>query len=75
MDAIDPLQAPGVASPVAGGINLKELCAALEQAKLLNEIIGLEICEYDPSRDIQYRTRSAVIELIKAFYGDLPLSG
>jgi len=68
IDAIDPRNAPGVATPEAGGLPLSSLCKALKRARLFNKLVGLEICEYDPAEDAQQRTRHAVLQLIKAIF-------
>ena len=68
IDAIDPSHAPGVATPEAMGIQLPSLCKALKRARLFNKVVGLEICEYDPSEDTQRRTRAALVQLIQAFF-------
>ena len=69
VDAIDPLHAPGVGTREALGIRLQSLCKALTQARHFDKVVGLEICEYDPSKDIRHRTRAALVQLISAFYG------
>lgn len=68
MDAIDPCHAPGVATPEPGGIQLPSLCKALKRARHFNKIVGLEICEYDPTVDARQRTRHALIQLIKSAF-------
>ena len=68
MDAIDPSQAPGVATPVNKGLNLDSLCVALRQIAGNKQFAGLEICEFDPSKDPQQITLNAVAKLISATF-------
>jgi len=69
VDAIDPLHAPGVATPEPAGISLQSLCKALTQARRFNKVVALEICEYDPSADTRQRTQNTLLRLIVSFYG------
>lgn len=64
LDAIDPLDAPGVGSPVANGIRAKALLETLSMALPDECLIGLEIAEYNPHRDLNYTTRDIAVELI-----------
>ncbi|MBL4623243.1 MAG: arginase family protein [Immundisolibacteraceae bacterium] len=68
MDAIDPSQAPGVATPVNKGLNLDSLCEALKQIARNKQFVGLEICEFDPSKDQHQITLNAVAKLICAAF-------
>ena len=69
IDAIDPLQAPGVATPEPAGIALQSLCKALTQARRFDKVVALEICEFDPSADTRQRTQNTLLRLIVSFYG------
>lgn len=66
LDAIDPLFAPGVATPVPGGIRGDALCQALAGALRARQCVTLEIAEYCPPRDLQERTARLAIALVEA---------
>lgn len=74
LDAIDPADAPGVGSPVAGGIRGPDLLAALAPLLASPRCLGLEIAEFNPSHDIDHRTALLVEALIGAALspGEIP---
>jgi arginase len=66
LDAVDPADAPGVGSPVGGGIRGEELVAALGQLADNPRLLGLEIAEYNPFLDTSGVTRDLVLRLAAA---------
>jgi len=64
LDAIDPRQAPGVGTPAANGLDVPRLCAALRGIGNDRRLAGIEISEYNPSRDLDGRTARVVLELV-----------
>ncbi len=66
IDAIDPLAAPGVNTPVAGGLAAGELCQALRGMLRQRDCVGFEIAEYNPQRDPDGRTAGLIHDLIEA---------
>ncbi len=66
LDAIDPSQAPGVATPVAGGLDAHELRQALHGLVRQPNFVALEIAEYDPGRDVAQRTGRLAVDLLEA---------
>jgi arginase len=69
MDALDPTEAPGVGSPVAGGLVGAELADALRLAHADEGLLGFEIAEYDPTLDDQWRTEDQLRRLLVAAIG------
>ena len=69
LDAIDPADAPGVTTPVAGGLRsatlLPELAALVRDAAPL----AVEIVEYEPHRDRGGATARLIEELASAMLG------
>jgi arginase len=63
LDAIDPLEAPGVGSIATHGIAVAQLKPVLTMFAEQLPLIGCEIAELNPTRDIQYRTAHLAIEL------------
>lgn len=66
LDALDPLVAPGVATPVAGGLSVAELAASLGGLVRSRRCVALEITEYCPAHDPQGLTARAAIDLLEA---------
>jgi arginase len=51
LDAVDPRDAPGVGSPVTGGLRGPDLLHSLARFGRTPALAGLEIAEYNPDRD------------------------
>lgn len=66
LDAIDPLDAPGVGSPERGGIEGASLIAALRSATRDVTLIGTEIVEFNPILDRSDRTVQLIFDLVDA---------
>ena len=66
LDAVDPGEAPGVGTPVAGGIGARELIAALGACCGDAGLAALEIVEYNPHRDVANRTAQVIEDMIVA---------
>jgi len=70
LDGIDPRDAPGVGVPVAGGLSGATLCRTLKGLGSDPKLVGLEISEFNPLRDIDHRTEQLVERLVGSVYGD-----
>jgi arginase len=66
LDALDPMEEPGVGSPVPGGLLRKELASALSRYRESGCLLGIEIVEYNPYLDSKFATAYAASELIEA---------
>lgn len=66
LDAIDPEAAPGVSTPVAGGLLPDQLRQVLRGVLRERNCVGLEIAEYNPLADQDGRTASVVLDLLDA---------
>ena len=75
LDAIDPLDAPGVSTPSPSGLRAPELASVLARLRDHPGLLALEIAEYDPYRDEDGKTVSVVIELLSAVLGAGNLAG
>ena len=69
MDAIDPSEAPGVGTPVKGGITYREAHLALEEIAATQRLGSLEITEINPILDSENRTAILAVELILSALG------
>ena len=68
LDSFDPSDAPGVGSPESNGIQAQEALLALEGFGHNSGFVGLEIAEYNPTRDKEGMTEQLVEELIKRIF-------
>lgn len=69
MDSIDPSEAPGVGTPVKGGITYREAHLALEEIAASGRLTSLEITEINPIFDRENRTAILAVELILSALG------
>jgi arginase len=67
LDAIDPEQAPGVSTPVDGGINLAELYPAIDLVAKDPLCLAAEIAEFNPSRDKDHKTEKLITTILQLF--------
>lgn len=70
LDAIDPLEAPGVGTPEPNGLSANALCNALKDIGNDRHFVGIEIAEYNPLLDKNQLTLRCIVELISALFGD-----
>lgn len=70
LDGLDPCEAPGVGTPVPGGIRLRESLLAMELLADAGVLRSAEFVEVNPLLDRQNRTALAAVELIEALFGE-----
>jgi arginase len=63
LDGIDPSEAPGVSHPEPGGLRLREVLAAIHKQQA--PIIGADIVELNPNRDIGGVTAMLAAKLVR----------
>lgn len=68
LDAIDPIEAPGVGSPAPDGLSSKELISALKSWNNHPQLIGLEIAEFNPSLDKNHQTENIIFDVIETLF-------
>lgn len=69
LDAIDPLYAPGVSVPEAGGLSYREARMLMERAHESKKIISLEFVEMNPALDVRGQTANLCVDLIQSALG------
>lgn len=69
MDVIDPLEAPGVGTPVRGGITYREAHLAMELIAQSGRLLALDMVEVNPILDCQNQTAELAVELISSALG------
>lgn len=69
IDGIDPRYAPGVSTPVSGGLTLREAHLCLEMVYETNKLVGMDLVELNPMNDQNGQTASLVVDLILSALG------
>jgi arginase len=69
MDSVDPSEAPGVGTPVRGGLTYREAHLAMEILCDSGKLVGMEIVEVNPVLDIANQTAKLGVELVLSALG------
>lgn len=69
LDVIDPSEAPGVGTPVAGGITYREAHLAMELVAESGLLLSLDVAEVNPILDYQNKTAELAVGLICSAFG------
>ena len=69
MDAIDPVEAPGVGTPVQGGMTYREAHLAMEMICDCDRLLSMELVEVNPVLDTANRTAELGVQLVASAMG------
>lgn len=69
LDGVDPRYAPGVGTPVPGGLTYREAHLACEAAAVSGALLGVDMVELNPTLDERNRTGQLAVELILSALG------
>jgi arginase len=69
MDSVDPHEAPGVGTPVKGGMTYREAHLAMETICDSDALLSMEVVEVNPVIDEQNRTAVLAVELVMSALG------
>ncbi len=69
MDALEPRHAPGVGTPVTGGLTYREAHLACEMIAETGKLIGMDMVEVNPILDAKNETAHLAVELILSALG------
>lgn len=69
MDALDPLTAPGVGTPVLGGLTYREAHLALEMIADSNALLSMDVVEINPLLDNHNITAQIAVKLVASALG------
>lgn len=69
MDALDPAEAPGVGTPVPGGLSYREAHLLMEILHDSAKVTSLDIVEINPILDERNRTAKLAVELTASLFG------
>jgi arginase len=69
MDFVDPADAPGVGTPVRGGVTYREAHLAMEMIADSEAMVSLEVVEINPVIDLHNKTALLGVEMILSALG------
>ena len=69
MDALDPKEAPGVGTPVRGGLTYREAHLAMEMIADAGNLVSMDVVEVNPILDRENATASLAVELVLSALG------
>jgi arginase len=69
MDALDPTHAPGVGTPVRGGLSYREAQLAMELIADANRLVAMDVVEVNPILDRENATGLLAVELVLSALG------
>ncbi|TNE47521.1 MAG: arginase [Deltaproteobacteria bacterium] len=69
VDALDPTIAPGVGTPVKGGLNYREAHLVMELLHDANIVTSLDVVEVNPILDVQNQTAQVAVEMVASLLG------
>jgi arginase len=69
LDWVDPVHAPGVGTPVAGGATYREGHLAMEMVADSGRLTALDVVEVNPVLDSQNRTAELAVGLVLSAFG------
>jgi arginase len=69
LDSCDPSIAPGVDTPVRGGLSFREAHLIMEMVAELTNVLAIELVEYDPNLDTKHSSADLAIALLESALG------
>ena len=69
MDALDPREAPGVGTPVRGGLTYREAQLAMEMIADASSLVSMDVVEVNPILDRENATALLAVELVLSALG------
>lgn len=72
LDVLDPAFAPGVSHHEPGGLSSRNILEIIQKVNV--PIVGADIVEYNPMRDINYMTAMVAYKMMKELMGKMSVS-
>lgn len=69
LDGVDPNDAPGVGTPVPGGLTVRESHLICEMVSQTGRMLGMELVELNPTLDVRNKTGELAVWLIQSAFG------
>ncbi|WAH37428.1 arginase [Alicyclobacillus dauci] len=73
LDALDPMFAPGVGTPVNGGVTYREGHLAMEMLADSDKVVSVDVVEVNPILDTHNQTAVMAVELVESLFGKTTL--
>jgi arginase len=69
VDVMDPTVAPGVGTPVRGGLTYRETHTVMEAVAESGRMVSMEVAEVNPILDTQNSTAEVAVEMVASAFG------
>ena len=69
VDALDPAAAPGVGTPVPGGLTVREVHTMMERTAASGRLLSLEVAEVNPVLDVRNQTAELAVHFVASALG------
>ena len=69
LDSVDPIYAPGVGTPVKGGLDYREAHLIMEMLAESKKMTSLELVEVNPIIDTRNQSAEFAVELVQSAFG------
>jgi arginase len=69
LDSVDPIYAPGVGTPVKGGLDYREAHLIMEMLAESRKMTSLELVEVNPILDARNQSAEFAVELVQSAFG------
>ena len=69
MDGLDPDIAPGVSTPVRGGLGYREAQLLMEMLADCGQLGSVDLMELNPARDLRNQTAELAVDLLESLFG------
>jgi arginase len=69
LDVVDPLQAPGVGTPVLGGLSFRETHLAMELLAETGRLVSMDVVEVNPILDNRNETARLAMQFTLSALG------
>ncbi len=69
LDSVDPVYAPGVGTPVKGGLDYREAHLIMEMLAESGKMTSLEVVEVNPILDTRNQSAEFAVELVQSAFG------
>ena len=66
LDGVDPVQAPGVGTPVPGGLTLRESHLVCERLSASKKLVSMDVAELNPTLDFENKTAKLAVWLVES---------
>jgi arginase len=69
VDVMDPTVAPGVGTPVRGGLTYRETHTLMEMVAESGRMVAMEVAEVNPILDVRNSTAEVAVEMVASAFG------